>query len=201
MAEKSDTKEKLLEATLELISEKGYLGASTREIANMAGVSELTLFRHFGRKERLFEEMLKSRTFLPRLIHLLEKVRGMSCQDALETIGIRYVEALNERKRMVRIILSELNTYPDKVRQVQMRFIKDMEKAVEGYFDGLRAEGKMREFDSCTTARIFLRTLFSHFIVEGVIKGRELSQAEIVRAVKEFVDIFINGIIARNKRD
>jgi len=186
---------------LELISEKGYLGASTREIANMAGVSELTLFRHFSRKERLFEEVLKSRTFLPRLIHLLEKVRGMSYQDALESIGIRYVETLKERKRMVRIILSEFNTYPEKVRRVHMRFVKDMEKAVEGYLDGLRAEGKMREFDSGTAARIFLRTLFSHFIVEGVIKGRELSQAEVARAVKEFVDIFINGIIARNKRD
>ncbi len=201
MAEKSDTKEKLLEATLELISEKGYLGASTREIAQMAGVSELTLFRHFGKKERLFEEVLKSRTFLPRLLHLLEKVQEMSCRDALETIGIRYVETLKERKRMVRIILSEFNTYPEKVRQVHMRFVRDMEKAVEGYLDGLRAEGKMREFDSGTAARMFLRTLFSHFIVEGVIKDRELSQAEVTRTVKEFVDIFINGIIARDKKD
>ena len=37
---KDETRLKLLEATLELISEKGYMGATTREIASAAGVSE-----------------------------------------------------------------------------------------------------------------------------------------------------------------
>ena len=200
MAEKSDTREKLLEATLELISEKGYLGTSTREIAGMAGVSELTLFRHFGKKEKLFEEVLKSRTFLPRLIHLLEEVKEMPCREALETIGIRYVETLKERRRMIKIILSELTTYPEKVRRAHMRFVREMEKAVEGYMDGLKAEGNTREFDSAAAARIFLRTLFAHFIVEGIIRDRELSKAEVSMAVKEFVDIFINGIMVPDKR-
>ena len=48
------TKEKILDATIALVSQKGYLGATTREIARGAGVTELTLFRHFGTKEKLF---------------------------------------------------------------------------------------------------------------------------------------------------
>ena len=60
MERSADTRKKLLEATYQLISEKGYLGATTREIAARAGVSELTLFRKFGKKELLFEEMLKA---------------------------------------------------------------------------------------------------------------------------------------------
>ena len=52
------TKEKILTAAMSLVSEKGYLGATTREIAHDAGVTELTLFRHFGSKEKLFEEVL-----------------------------------------------------------------------------------------------------------------------------------------------
>jgi AcrR family transcriptional regulator len=51
---------------MQVVSEKGYLGATTREIARVAGVTELTLFRHFGSKQRLFEEMLSRHTFLPR---------------------------------------------------------------------------------------------------------------------------------------
>ena len=51
----------LLDATLKLISEKGYLGSTTREIAQEAGVTELTLFRHFGTKEKLFEALLRHR--------------------------------------------------------------------------------------------------------------------------------------------
>ena len=54
---KNTTKQRLLDATLKLISEKGYLGSTTREIAQEAGVTELTLFRHFGTKEKLFEAL------------------------------------------------------------------------------------------------------------------------------------------------
>ena len=71
----TNTKEQLLKATLKLISEKGYLGATTREIALEAGVTELTLFRHFGSKEHLFEELLKSYTFLPMLKELLPEMK------------------------------------------------------------------------------------------------------------------------------
>jgi AcrR family transcriptional regulator len=63
---KEDTKEKLLDATLSLMSEKGYLGATTRAISERAGVTELTLFRHFGSKEKLFEEVLNKYSFLPK---------------------------------------------------------------------------------------------------------------------------------------
>ena len=66
-----NTRDLLLQAALKLISEKGYLGATTRDIAREAGVSEVTLFRHFGTKKRLFEELLNKYSFLPKLKELL----------------------------------------------------------------------------------------------------------------------------------
>ncbi|MEM2265151.1 MAG: helix-turn-helix domain-containing protein [Nitrososphaerota archaeon] len=59
-----ETEDKLLQAALELFSEKGYLGATTKEIAKRAGVSELTLFRHFKSKENLFTAVLNRYSFL-----------------------------------------------------------------------------------------------------------------------------------------
>src|SRR3972149_3207884 len=97
---KSDTYKKILEATLKLISQKGYLGTTTREIAREAGVTEVTLFRHFGSKERLFEEVLNRYSFLPRLKELLPELEANSFdyEDALRTIGMRFFETLKERK-------------------------------------------------------------------------------------------------------
>ena len=45
-----DTRDKILDASLALFSKKGFLGATTKEIAKKAGVAELTLFRHFSSK-------------------------------------------------------------------------------------------------------------------------------------------------------
>jgi len=45
----------LVEAARSLFAAKGFAGATTRDIALEAGVSEALLFRHFGTKAQLFE--------------------------------------------------------------------------------------------------------------------------------------------------
>jgi AcrR family transcriptional regulator len=45
----------LLDAARRMFAERGYGGASTREISEAAGVHEALLFRHFGTKAELFD--------------------------------------------------------------------------------------------------------------------------------------------------
>ncbi|MEE8547453.1 MAG: TetR/AcrR family transcriptional regulator [bacterium] len=192
----SDTKLKLLEATLELISEKGYLGATTREIAQRAGVSELTLFRKFEKKEKLFEEVLKTQTFLPLLRETVIEVEDLEPAEALEMIGIRYLQTLKERKMFVKIVLSELNTYPEKVRNIQMQFVREMEGTLQGYLEELQKSGKLRVVSLEAAARTFLRMLFSFFILEEIIKDQNISSKTLKKTVREVVDIFMYGIVS-----
>lgn len=49
----TETRDRLLKAAITVFSTEGYVGAATREIARLAGVSEVTLFRHFQSKEQL----------------------------------------------------------------------------------------------------------------------------------------------------
>jgi len=48
------TQAKLIEATLAVVAEVGYARASTRAIAERAGVAEGTIYRHFADKPALF---------------------------------------------------------------------------------------------------------------------------------------------------
>lgn len=45
--------EQFLDAALEVLVQRGYAGATTREIAEVAEVNEVTLFRRFGSKSNL----------------------------------------------------------------------------------------------------------------------------------------------------
>ncbi|TNF48237.1 TetR/AcrR family transcriptional regulator [bacterium] len=195
MAAKSDTKEKLLDATLELISEKGYLGASTREIAARAGVSELTLFRKFGKKESLFEEMLKTHTFLPRLRELLESVKDLPCEIVLETVGIKFLETLKERKQLVKIMITEINSYPDKIRETYAQFIANTGDELKSFLKKLHSEGRLRQVDLDIAAMMFFRVLFNFFQVEEILKEREVPPEEAEETVRHCVDLFLRGIL------
>lgn len=62
MSEASETpavRPRLLAAALEVVAERGMRGATTRRIAERAGVNEVTVFRHFGSKSALVAEALR----------------------------------------------------------------------------------------------------------------------------------------------
>lgn len=51
------TTNKILDAATGLFAERGYAASTTREIANRAGVNEVTLFRHFENKLGVLKAM------------------------------------------------------------------------------------------------------------------------------------------------
>ncbi|MBJ7329420.1 MAG: TetR/AcrR family transcriptional regulator [Solirubrobacteraceae bacterium] len=53
------TRERLLQAALELTSEGGYAAASVNAIAERAGVAAGTLYRHFASKGELFADLFR----------------------------------------------------------------------------------------------------------------------------------------------
>jgi AcrR family transcriptional regulator len=194
---KTDTNKRLLEATLKLISEKGYMGATTREIAQEAGVTELTLFRHFGSKERLFEELLKSYTFLPKLKELLPELEGLSSEQALTMIAKRFLLTLKERKAMIKILFSEVTTYPEKIRTVYNHYVDEIRVTLAGYFEVLQNRGILQKnISPKIAAQVFLWILFAYFRSEEIMRGGSgMTKQKLEKDVREIVKIFMHGTV------
>ncbi|WP_194410466.1 TetR/AcrR family transcriptional regulator [Microbacterium cremeum] len=54
-------REEILTRALEVIAREGYRGASVKELADAAGLSQAGLLHYFGSKEELFTEILRKR--------------------------------------------------------------------------------------------------------------------------------------------
>lgn len=50
----ASTEKRILDAALKVFGEKGYKGATTKDIASKSGFDESTLFRNFGTKKKSF---------------------------------------------------------------------------------------------------------------------------------------------------
>jgi AcrR family transcriptional regulator len=193
VSEQLSTKEKILESALRLFSQKGYLGTATREIARDAGVAEVTVFRHFSTKERLLEEVFQKYSFLPDLKNILPEVSNLDYREALSIIVKSFLNSLFLRKEMIKIIKSEIFTYPEPVIAFYQTFLDELYKTLASYFENMQRKGHLREFDPKLGARALLGMIFSFFEVEECILNKEGSQKDYDRVIKEFIEIFIRG--------
>ena len=119
----SQTEEKIINAALKVFSEKGYVGATTMNIAEESGFSEKTLFRKFKTKENLFnmtiiQKGIEMGKFFQESV-LIEK-EFEDNRDFLENLiknyrdlGNHYFEyfhlAINERTRIHEPVQVEFN--------------------------------------------------------------------------------------------
>jgi AcrR family transcriptional regulator len=75
-----EIREQLLAATVQVVTEHGTRGATTRRISEAAGVNEVTLFRQFGSKDALIREAMQwnaSRVWADAAYSHLSKFRGL----------------------------------------------------------------------------------------------------------------------------
>ncbi len=198
MTRKTTTKQQLLEATLKLISEKGYLGATTREISREAGVTELTLFRHFGTKERLFEELLKSYTFLPKLKEILPELDQLAYEDALTLVATNFLLTMKERKAMMKILLTEVHLYPEKIRNTYASFVNESRAMLASYFVSRQKKGLLKNVSPEIAVRAFMGMLFNYFRTEEIMKENGMTKKRMEQHIQEFVYIFVHGTMNGN---
>jgi|SRR3990170_7846775 len=191
----SSTRDKILETSLKLFSKKGYLGATTKEIAKEAGIAEVTLFRHFPSKERLFEEVLNTYSFLPILKGLLPEISTMPYQKALTVIAKRFLDTLDSRKEMIQIMHSEMRRYPEKIYEIYHGFIDEMIKTLASYFHAIHKKGILRKFDTESGARAFLGMFFSYFNAKEFHMFKKYRDIDTDKTIGEFVDIFLRGTL------
>lgn len=70
----TDRRTAILEAVLPLFAKKGFHGATTKELAESAGVSEALLYRHFPSKGLLYEEVQQHSSQVPDLDPVFERL-------------------------------------------------------------------------------------------------------------------------------
>jgi AcrR family transcriptional regulator len=85
----------VLAAAISEFARSGYAGTSTDAIATRAGISQPYLFRLFGTKKELF--IATYDLVADRIINgLTEAGRGLEGQEAIEAMGMAYVELMQD---------------------------------------------------------------------------------------------------------
>jgi AcrR family transcriptional regulator len=82
-------RDRILDAAVAVLRERGLAAATTKEIARVAGCSEGSLYTYFANKEQLLHAVMAERLppFIPLLYTLLERAGEDTLEDHLEEVA------------------------------------------------------------------------------------------------------------------
>lgn len=138
--------EKLLDAAVEVFSREGISRATTREIAKVAGVNEVTLFRNFQNKQGLLAAVLE------RAFRESDAERGprrtLEKGDSLKAVVMDFAKTDFARKRkniaLMRVLVGEVHSLGDHEAEVLRRIFLPWKEELAAEFRLAQQQGVMR---------------------------------------------------------
>ena len=148
----NDTKERILDAALEMFSRNGYAGTNIRELSASLGLVKSGVYKHYESKEAIwnalldkmiayYEEHFGSAEHLPRVPDTLEELVSMTMQ--MVNITVR-----DERIVMTRKLLSIEQFRDERARDLATKhFLTGLTDMFTRLFRGMMDKGLLRDDD------------------------------------------------------
>ncbi len=200
-----NTDQNILDAAIKVFSSKGYAGATTREIAQEANVTEVTLFRKFQSKENLLKEVLiKHRNSLSTLNQILKVNKNSDIERDLCILGKEIAKDMqNEKKDSISymfmfMLFEEGRRRPELAEILESVFKTNIERLSE-YFELQMKNGKLRNINTQSAALTFVSYFSCSAFLKGIFVDYALSYTD--KEVENFIDLFTRGILKVEKTE
>ncbi|MGM0396201.1 MAG: TetR/AcrR family transcriptional regulator [Bacillota bacterium] len=175
----------IIEAAMKLFVQNGYKGTTTVQIAEAAGISEVTLFRNFASKRDIFLQGV-----IPVLTETLEESlasdENESPKEALERFLVDRLTVISENHGVVRLILME-NQMNQELSDID--FIKTIGEMIQKGISSMGFDNGKEDF----TIRLIMGSILSFLYIP------EKNDEKIRKFAAEIADAI--NIINRNREE
>ena len=190
------TRERILTAAREVMGRKGKRGATTREIAESAGVNEATLFRHFGNKEGIVVAVAQRFCPAVELQELAARLSG-DIDDDLFELGRVLMERMDALQDMIRWSLVEQHDSPDSEPLISLgdqawRAPEAIQHVLMEYMTRRVASGELVG-DVKRLSRVFMGLIFSHVMSCSKFPDPDFNSNPEV-SLRFYINVFLNGV-------
>lgn len=187
----TSSKERILQASMDLFVRNGYKKTTTKLIANKAGVNEVTIFRLFGKKKAIIEEIIKYKmSHIDPLKSYFENDAKFNLTEDLYKSSVLYFNSMSKNLPLMLTLLEELG---EDFERIFSKLPTRVNEAYKSYFDEMHKRGVIIEPDT-----EFLALSFSTLIVGLAVTKIMTNKAIIELSNEEFIrknaEIFARGI-------
>jgi len=188
---------RIIDAALRLFADKGFSGTRTREIAELAGISETLIFQHFKTKEDLYRAALRE-LFGPHPV--MPEVEEMMAEKddfgVFNTLALHLIRHNQQDPRIMRLaIFSALEGghFAEFTRHGNEAGLA-LPELLSRYIQQRSNEGAFKKVNAQIVGQLFIQTVFM-YIADQVasISGPPLPFPD-EEIVETLVKIFLDGL-------
>lgn len=193
------TKVAIMRAAIDVFIKKGFSGATTKEIAQAAGISEGAVFRHFPNKAEILYGIVEEFITLMGVDTLKQTIAecgGLDIRAAVRHVIENRLEIIQDSSVFIRMILVE-SIYDKKLQEIYREQVyKPIRKLICDFFKEGIITGDFKDVDPNLPTNIIISfILFEVFGREFVNSETESFSADML------TDVLLEGIIKRGGKD
>jgi AcrR family transcriptional regulator len=157
-----ETKQRILEEAIELISQKGYNGVSIRELARSVGIKESSIYNHYGSKDEiltsifnLFTSGMEGTVLTEEEID--ERISALSPEEFWKVGTSRFMAATGDpRMEKISLIVFQEMFRDGRARDIALReLFSRQQELVELIFTKMKGRGIVGQVDTKALANAY----------------------------------------------
>jgi len=194
----NSTRQRLIQAALELFTAQGVIATTTRQIAERAEVNEVTLFRHFGNKHGLLLAVLEESAAFKNLGESLVRRATPSgnIYQALKDYASDSLQALERVPEFVRSVVGEADQYPTANRRALGRGLTEANRYVAEYLASVIEQGHFNTYlPAEKLASLLNGMILGYAVIEFTSEFHELWE-DRNDFLENLVKLFLHGAMS-----
>lgn len=187
-----ETSQKIIDATMSLIRDKGYVATTTKDIARLAGVNECTLFRKFENKKDIVLQGVAQEKWRANVTPEIFRNVQWKLEPDLEMFMYAYMDKITPDFVNLSIGLRAPQLY-DETAPLIMKVPQAFVSSLKEYFEKMEEMGKLGHFDFESLAMTIFSSTFGYTFLSASF-NQNLAKTSREEFIKNSVKIFVDGI-------
>lgn len=175
MSTQNSTRQKLIDAALKLFTSLGVTETTTKAVAELAQVNEVTLFRHFGNKQGLMLAVMEeSAAFKQPGELLLIPAQVDSLGEAVAQYAIAFLQSVTQAPELLLSLIGEARHYPLQNRQALSKGINEANSYLAKYLAPVMEKSPDCGLAPEKLASMLIAALLGYFVIENTCTEQQL---------------------------
>jgi len=187
----------ILQAGMEIFSQKGFAAATIPDIARAAGVAVGTIYIYYPNKRELFIAVIRNYILNTSLLDLLKKVPEANIATTLTNILINRLDLIeNNQTSRIFSLMGEIMRDVELKELWKEQFLRPMMSMMEGIFEAAADNGIYRRMETAVATRA-IGGLILGFLILKSMEGdnsplNRLPQEKVADELKNFI---LHGVL------